>query len=681
MKPEQRAARTPRAGLCLMGLAVLLVIGATGCPVPPPPDGEVPDTGAAVAPGLHIELLEVTIPADLRPEVAFVVTDDLGNRVPLKELTDLRFALAYLDDAPGGGGATRFVNYTPRMQGGVTQATSDPARLNGASRTADGNHRYKFQMAIPANFDRNATHQIGVQVRRRYPANGTVYPAEAVHRFRPDGAAVVATRELVATETCNNCHTRLGAHGNVRREVQHCILCHTPQTFDATTGQSLDFVEMIHKIHMGEDLPSVLAGESYELGGDDFSDVVFPQDIRNCSACHSGAPDELVHRETPTLAGCASCHDRTWFGNPALTPAGFTNHQGGQHINDSLCGLCHTPEAPGVSPIREAHLLPTESASAPGLFFEITDVTTAETQQGIRPTITFAVADKNGNPYATLTTLNSVAMTLGWPAAEYESVIREVIRGGAGPQGTLTNLGGGMYAYTFANVLPADPGLTFGVAMEGRLNFMHLGASFTQGTANNAVTYFTADGTAPVVPPSIVDDAKCNECHREIRAHGEQRVGVELCIMCHNVNATDAARRPLDQMPPATVAFNEMIHRIHTGENLASPYTVYGFGGVPHDFTHVRFPGLRQECSICHLPGTFDVPLPDTALPTVVRQNGDVVAMEYPTSAACTSCHDSLVTNVHAMLATDLEQGIETCAVCHGADSAFAVSLVHRLVP
>src|SRR5690606_9008096 len=96
---------------------------------------------------------------------------------------------------------------------------------------------------------------------------GEVSGYNLIERFRPDGETVTAIRELVTTETCNKCHVELAFHGGNRNEVQLCILCHSPQSVDANSGNSVDFAVMIHKIHRGEDLPSVQSGEPYQIFG------------------------------------------------------------------------------------------------------------------------------------------------------------------------------------------------------------------------------------------------------------------------------------------------------------------------------------------------------------------------------------------------------------------------------
>ena len=655
-------------------------------PVPVPP-------GTAVAGGLNIDITSITIPTDLRPEVKFIAMDDAGNVIPIAELTDLRFTLTYLDPNPATGSTAFLINYVVRADDpdGVpgsgdesSTASYDPARLTsssrgGATQALDGVITYKFETVLPADFNRNATHQLGGQARRVAPIDGMTYPVNMIERFVPSGKQVAQTREIVDTETCNTCHTRLSIHG-IRREIQYCITCHTPQTTEA------NFPEMVHKIHRGADLPSVQQGEDYTIGRANFSDVQFPQDVRNCTTCHSNdskAAQADVWMTTPTLVGCAACHDRTWFGLPTAAPAGYTNHAGGQQVNNALCSLCHTPTAPGVSPIMEAHLVPGQRPTDPGLALDITDVNTASVPGGIQVSIDFETTDRNGAPIADLSVLDRVSALIGWPVAEYEDSIQEVIQGnGAG--GTLVNNGDGSYNFTFATLLEAAKAYTndtYAVAMEGRRRFSENGSTITVGTATNGRAIFTLDGkAAPEERRQLISNEKCNACHNELRLHGGLRVGVEYCVMCHRTNETDEVVRPAAAMPPQTISFKDMIHGIHTGENLDMGLVIYGFGGSLHDYSDVAFPGLRQDCSICHVDGA-EVPTPPEALPTVVTQAGDFVSAKLPQTAACTSCHDSLIANVHGLVNSDLTAGVESCAVCHGNSAEFAVQVVHTLAP
>jgi OmcA/MtrC family decaheme c-type cytochrome len=123
-----------------------------------------------------------------------------------------------------------------------------------------------------------------------------------------------------------------------------------------------------------------------------------------------------------------------------------------------------------------------------------------------------------------------------------------------------------------------------------------------------------------------------------------------------------------------------MIHGIHMGDDLAGDLTIFGFGNTPHDFTEVRYPAPQQQCAMCHDPETLDLPLPPEALSTLVTEGETVLSETLAERASCVSCHDTELANEHAAVNANV-LGFETCAVCHGSDSAFAIELVHRLEP
>ena len=143
-----------------------------------------------------------------------------------------------------------------------------------------------------------------------------------------------------------------------------CIICHQPQTTAASTGVTVNFKVFIHKVNMGKQLPSVIAGGKYAIGNADWSTVAFPADIRRCETCHdqkSGAVQATNYLTTPTRAACGSCHDNVDF-------ARGKNHVGGPQVRDNLCATCHLPqgEIDFDASIKGSHMVPQDSAMLSG---------------------------------------------------------------------------------------------------------------------------------------------------------------------------------------------------------------------------------------------------------------------------------------------------------------------------
>jgi OmcA/MtrC family decaheme c-type cytochrome len=119
---------------------------------------------------------------------------------------------------------------------------------------------------------------------------------------------------------------------------------HTPQTVDPDTGNSMDMPVLIHKIHMGSQLPSVRAGKPYRVIGFqqrvfDYSTVVFPADARNCTFCHeqnTGAAQASAFLK-PNRAACGACHDNVNFETGE-------NHANLPQLSDNMCSTCHIPQ-------------------------------------------------------------------------------------------------------------------------------------------------------------------------------------------------------------------------------------------------------------------------------------------------------------------------------------------------
>jgi OmcA/MtrC family decaheme c-type cytochrome len=629
-------------------------------------------------PGLKVEIASVAIPEDRKPVVTFNIADE--RETPLDRAgirtegaVSLSFIIARIKP-----GERQYTAYTVRRQTGAVLGTVEQAGTDSGGTYAElspGAYTYTFGTVLPADYDRNATHTVGIYANRNLTAfDGNTYVGQDTFDFVPAGGAVTAVRDVVADASCNKCHDPLSAHGGGRQTVAICILCHTPQTPDPDTGNTTDFNVMIHKIHAGADLPSVQAGRPYQIIGFqqtvfDFSTVRFPQDIRNCDTCHSGGTQSMNYLTRLSRTACGSCHDDVNFAT------GQGHGPGIPQADDNACQFCHQPTSSTEFDISVAgaHVIPTKSRQLPGTVFEITNV--ANTKPGERLTVSFRIKDKAGSAIMP-SQMTSFGAVWAGPTTDYASWVREDARmATANPDGT--------FSYTFTMPIPADAKGTHTIGLEGYRNAtVNTGPGQTttvRDAGDNVTQPFAVTDTAAVARRAVVDLNKCNACHNSLSLHGSNRNNnVQHCALCHNPNQTDVARRPAAQAPAESVDFKLMIHRIHMGEELENEYTAFGFGNVAHNYNEVRFPAHRQNCTMCHLPGTFVVPASTAGrLPTVTPRG--YTNPTPPISTACIGCHDSTSTQAHVALNTTSFG--EACATCHGEGREFAVSRVHARRP
>src|SRR5215472_11675899 len=265
-------------------------------------------------------------------------------------------------------------------------------------------------------FDPSLVHRLTIQLSGSAPGTGTntpdgveivpavslTKPVDAIFDFTPStGQAVTDSgRDIVAIQKCNECHRQLGGipgddpassaagfHGGNRNETRYCVICHTDQrrygrtaaTFDSSTltitssssyrfgafgaDASLDralgnFPNQIHHIHAGP----VLAYTGYNYAGVLFNEVLFPQDLRNCTKCHDGSdtstaktPEGDNWKNVPSRLACGGCHDGIDFNTghgvtladkaagktESTTFNGFA-HGGFQQPDDTQCVQCHS---------------------------------------------------------------------------------------------------------------------------------------------------------------------------------------------------------------------------------------------------------------------------------------------------------------------------------------------------
>jgi OmcA/MtrC family decaheme c-type cytochrome len=202
---------------------------------------------------------------------------------------------------------------------------------------------------------------------------------------------------MVTTANCDTCHQVLGGipgdnpeasgagfHGGSRNEVRYCVVCHTEQRKFGRTEAPIDSATLtfksadggtdvnttttyrvydravgnlpneIHHIHGGQ----VLALKNYNFAGVLFNEVLYPQDLRNCTKCHdpsnTATPQANNFNTVPNRLACGGCHDGIDFatgkgvtladaakGLTSTDKGGGFEHPAGALPDDSLGANCH----------------------------------------------------------------------------------------------------------------------------------------------------------------------------------------------------------------------------------------------------------------------------------------------------------------------------------------------------
>lgn len=336
--------------------------------------------------GINFQILSVTgATAGGIPTVAFKITDSSGASLsPAEAGSSYSLKLGYFRQA----------DYTNAGLANYGQPLSQS--LAAATANADGSYTIAFSTAIPAIA--TGTGVIGLEGRRtynipatyKYPTRTATIGGKSVQYFfdLATGAQVTDPTKLrrvsVLDAKCLVCHGRLTLHGGNRvNSVQQCVICHNPEAtdkgrrpaapVDGLAEQSINFKDMIHKIHTGDaleasKLPLSGGGVGYIIYGygnsvNDFGKVRYPRDRRDCLACHidqtpsvfglplpngvlgtttatgtdanNAAADDNT-RTTPMQASCLSCHDQSAAVTHAggyVTGSGATSAEG--------CLACH----------------------------------------------------------------------------------------------------------------------------------------------------------------------------------------------------------------------------------------------------------------------------------------------------------------------------------------------------
>ncbi len=721
--------------------------GPTG-PAGPPGTPGTPGTGGTTPTvpitsttyvAINPTITSVTIPATGKPVIEFKLQDELNQ--PLSGLVpaNVRFVIARLK--PGENGkSSAWQAYTRRIeQPGVgpwpgTAPTNQSYTETATSGTlvdhADGTYTYTMGVNVTTQadlpYDASLVHRAGLEIRG-YPQATENLLSNAPYTFTP-ATGVVTTqsgREIVDNDTCNACHDNLNFHGGPRSDIQYCVTCHDPSTTDAQSTNTLDMKVMIHRIHRSGDLPSVVAGTPYIIYGNsnsvnDFSALPYPelQDIRNCQTCHqesdADTPQASNWRITVNSTACGACHDDIDF----VTGVGHA----GINVTDADCATCHGPTTTFGLRAEDVHKVPALEA-AKKFKYEIVSIT--GTAPGQFPVVTVKVTDPtNGNaPYDIQSadpanpfrqTSSRLRVDVGWNTVNFNNIGLTWTSAPGQPFQVTFASGTALAAGVFKNAdssftatsTTAIPAVATGsgvASVEGRPFVVLTGAGEGEDdTVPDAVPVdsvsmpFAITDAAAVARRSVVDLAKCDDCHKPLALHGDNRVNnTLLCSTCHNPAAVGAFGSVDPADPEGTIDLKHLVHALHNGSYQVSDYE-FDLGS--------EYPGKLSNCEGCHKADTY-YPVDVAAVQgSTVRAGADRnsfdddIAMT-PNVAVCSGCHVADVLGVIAGTTPDavashmVQNGgsfnadkdpagqilgaVETCTVCHGAGRTADVKIAH----
>jgi len=333
------------------------------------------------------------------PVVTFSVTDPTNGNAPYDIMTDPAFTAGGVSTLNVGLGWTASTRVDIGNDGNG-QNYGQPIGITALTSAVPGATPGTYTVTSPVAIPPAQTGTLRVMMDG-HPAGDVTTPGTFADRlavksvfrdFAITGAAT-ARRTVVDIAKCDVCHDVLSLHGNNRTdEPQVCVVCHnpnatdkgqrtTPPFADGKAEEAIDFKTMIHAIHAGQasnggfrEKGIVIYGVS---GANDFSNVVFPGKLSDCTACHTSTSYQLTGiwqspttngilgtttssgasasdaadnlRATPTAAVCSSCHDST-FAQTHITGVGGGQLSVTQAAIDAsaeeVCRGCHNPGGP-----------------------------------------------------------------------------------------------------------------------------------------------------------------------------------------------------------------------------------------------------------------------------------------------------------------------------------------------
>ncbi|OGS99636.1 MAG: hypothetical protein A3F73_14320 [Gallionellales bacterium RIFCSPLOWO2_12_FULL_59_22] len=568
------------------------------------------------------------------------------------------------------------------------------ARVDAATATASQNKADLDDLT----YDANLTHRVGIQLSGAKPGFGTdssvtgviKNPIDLIFDFVPATSTEVAQtetdgtkqRNIVDIRNCFTCHVKFTFHGRRspttgqgtidatfgigggRQDTRFCVLCHSDQrkfgvANAAITGTTIaagdrmkDFSMKnlpvwIHKIHMGEHL--VLQG--YNASNVMLNHIKFPQDVRNCTKCHSdndGATGGNTvaqadnWKNKPSRLACGACHDGIDFatGTGTSVKGGATGHMGGAHQTDDNCALCHSPGviATQHTPVLtltnattgvQTHFAAVESNLPTGAKKVAYDLNSVTLNTDRNPVFKFKILlDGTAAALSTTTGLptsgnysgngptfyiayaqdqDGITAKNDWNVTSTSGQALATIAAAGGLTGPDAN---GYFTATYVPTTNATTGVVT-AAPAVPAGAKKVTGLMIDGFSQTDVAGYTAIKVVPdaVLKPVSANDARrtitskerCNRCHEKLGVfttanfHGGVRNNPQVCAFCHD-NKTRSTNAGW------SASSNYFYHAIHAAGKRTEDFT----RNPTFNFQDIGYPGLLRECRQCHEPNTVN---------------------------------------------------------------------------
>ncbi len=579
--------------------------------------------------------------------IEFRLIDGHGNPVINLQPGNISFLVAKL--VPGtDGNVSAWQSYINKIEApGVgpgteskLQATTESGSTGELVDNKDGSYQYQFSTHLknvtePAEiaFQPTLTHRFSFEIRGFVPVINPVYDV------RPsDGAtSKLFSREIANIKQCNQCHEKLAFHGGARFEMQQCVMCHNPGTADANSGNTVDMTEMTHKIHHGNNLPSVIAGDDYCIYGFGdtphcYGDVSHPQDIRQCETCHSdkdeSTPQAANWYAAPTVEACGSCHDDVNFETGV-------NHGSGIVADNSQCSSCHASNPDSRLEVRQAHRILAQEAVER---YQLNILSVLFTGVGTAPVVTFSITNPGSNHSSydlannTILKSSTLRFYVSWNSEELNNAGNgtnnaQPERTNVYESGVLQASDNGDFTYdlTLTNVATGAEGSGL-ILFEGKVVETYGDVPIT--TQQHLFIINSTDAQPTSRRQKVLLD-RCNDCHQLTAYHGTRNNNLESCATCHN---PDAARGGTPSRGPMDM--KHFVHRIHAIDDI-------------------RYPQRSSNCKACHTDdGFYPVSQISGVLATSINRGVNQADptdnnLITPNSATCSVCHASAEAKSH----------------------------------